>query len=158
MSFANFHQHCMKCKKGKPCNKKHVYVMELKLEVYEKSQKFKDANPNYKQGMPCVYVGKTSHHPRCRQSQHNNCKIGDWQGKKWTCYCGMKSETVSECKLSTRTSSKVGKFMTGFLLKSLYKKYNPQSDSQSNEEAEEKLANDLRSQGFGVWAGHLDSS
>jgi len=69
----------------------------------------------------------------------------------------MKSEPVSECKLSTRTSGKVGKYMTGFLLKSLYKKYNPQIDPQSNEEAEEKLANELRSQGFGVWAGHLDA-
>lgn len=69
----------------------------------------------------------------------------------------MKSEPVSECKLSTRTSSKVGKYMTGFLLKSLYKKYNPQLDSQSNEEAEEILANELRDKGFGVWAGHHDS-
>ena len=69
----------------------------------------------------------------------------------------MKSEPVNECKLSTRTSGRVGKYMTGFLLRNLYKKYNPQTDSQSNEEAEEKLTNELRSQGFGVWAGHLDS-
>ena len=56
MSFANFHQHCMKCKKGKPCNKKHVYVMELKK--YTKSQKFKDANPNYGRACHVYMLGK----------------------------------------------------------------------------------------------------
>ena len=70
----------------------------------------------------------------------------------------MKSEPVNECKLSTRTSGRVGKYMTGFLLRSLYKKYNPQTDSQSNEDAEKRLAKELRDKGFGVWAGHLDSS
>ena len=158
MAFDSFQQHCTRCKKGKPCGEMHVYVMELKLEVYEKVQKFSDANPNYKKGMPCVYVGKTSHHPRCRQSQHNNCKVGNWNGKKWTCYCGKKAEPINECKLSTRTSSKVGKYMTGYLLKSIYKKINPQIDSESNQVAEQELATELRNQGFGVWAGHLDQA
>ena len=158
MAFDSFQQHCTQCKKGKPCGKRHVYVMELELEVYDKNQKFRNANTNYKEGMPCVYVGKTSHHPRCRQSQHENCKIGKWNGKTWTCYCGKKSEKINVCKLSTRTSNVVGKYMTGYLLKSLYKKINPQLDSESNQSVEDELAKDLRKQGFGVWAGHLDQS
>ena len=46
--------------------------------------------------------------------------------------------------------------MTGYLKPKLYKKFNPQSNSQENEEAEEKLAKHLRELGYGVWAGHLE--
>ncbi len=48
--------------------------------------------------------------------------------------------------------------MTGNLLETLYKKINPQIDSETNQSAEDKLATKLRNQGFGVWAGHLDQS
>ena len=77
MSFDDFQRHCKKCKKGEPCGEYHVYVMELSKDVID-STKFRKVNPNYKPGMDCVYVGKTAHHPRCRQSMHNNCKIGNW--------------------------------------------------------------------------------
>jgi len=156
MAFDAFHKHCKRCKKGNPCSRRHVYVMELNLDVLNQT-KFKDANPNYKDGMDCVYVGKTSHHPRCRQSMHNNCKVGDWDGKSWTCYCKKKSG-LNACSLATRTSGRVGKFMTGYLKPSLYKKFNPQRGSSNNSEAEEKLATNLRELGYGVWAGHLDLS
>jgi len=47
----------------------HVYVIELDKDVlYE--PKFKKANPNYKTGMPCVYVGMTGHDPDHRFDQH----------------------------------------------------------------------------------------
>lgn len=48
--------------------------------------------------------------------------------------------------------------MTGYLLKSLYRKINPQFDSETNQSVEDELAKDLRKRGFGVWAGHLDQS
>ena len=48
--------------------------------------------------------------------------------------------------------------MTGYLLKSIYKKINPQIDSESNQVAEQELAIELLNQGFGVWAVHLDQA
>ena len=129
--------------------------MELDLEVLN-NKKFKNANSDYIDGMPCVYIGKTIHHPRCRQSMHNNCKVGDWEGESWTCYCTKKTGD-NLCKLSTRSSSKVGKYMTGFLMAHLFKDINPQRGSKENSQAEKDLTKHLRTLGFGVWAGHLDS-
>jgi len=156
-SFDKFHRHCTKCKKGSPCGGYHVYAMELDKQVID-NRSFKEVNPDYKNGMPCVYVGRTAHHPRCRQSQHNNCKVGDWEGKVWTCYCGKKSETKNQCEIRNRSSMKVDKYMTGYMTGSLFRKYNPQIDSEQNKIAEQRLCDDLRKAGFGVWAGHLDSN
>ena len=155
MAFNSYQKHCTKCKKSKPCSQRHIYVMELDSKVLE-LKKFKETNPNYEQGMPCVYVGKSIHHPKCRQSMHNNCKPGSWQGKKWTCYC-KKKPGINEATLATRSSSVVGKYMTGYLLPQLYKSVNPQRGPNNNSMAEEILAAELRSQGYGVWAGHHDS-
>ena len=121
-------------------------------------KKFAEANPAYIKGKDCLYIGKTSHHPRCRQSQHNSCKVGDFEGKTWTCYCGKKSNTVNECKISNRTSKIVGKYMTGLMPKRYFKRHNPQASSSESEQVEQQLAKDLRKEGFGVWAGHLDRS
>ena len=42
-----------------------IYVIELKKGVL-KHKKFKEANPNYIPGKPCVYVGYTSKTPEDR--------------------------------------------------------------------------------------------
>ena len=46
-----------------------IYVIELDKEVLEK-KKFRDANPDYKEGKPCVYVGMTSKTPEERFQLH----------------------------------------------------------------------------------------
>ena len=46
-----------------------VYVIELDKDVLHES-KFKGANPYYKTGKPCVYVGMTGLDPDTRFDQH----------------------------------------------------------------------------------------
>lgn len=46
-----------------------VYVIELDKEVLQFGE-FIKANPQYKQGMPCLYVGETRHAPRKRFNYH----------------------------------------------------------------------------------------
>ena len=41
----------------------HVYVIELDKEVVQFDD-FMLANPGYKEGMPCLFVGETRHSPR----------------------------------------------------------------------------------------------
>ena len=48
-----------------------IYVIELHKKVLEK-KKFRKENPNYIDGMPCVYVGYTSRTPEIRLNQHLN--------------------------------------------------------------------------------------
>lgn len=47
----------------------HVYVIELDMEVL-KFNEFLRANPHYKRGMPCLFVGETRHTPRKRFNYH----------------------------------------------------------------------------------------
>ena len=46
-----------------------VYVVLLSQEVLLQ-KKFKDSNPNYLAGQPCVYVGMTGKDPDMRFDQH----------------------------------------------------------------------------------------
>tara|TARA_B100000029_G_scaffold438638_1_gene454665 strand:- start:415 stop:735 length:321 start_codon:yes stop_codon:yes gene_type:complete len=46
-----------------------IYVIELDKKVLEKNR-FKEANPDYMEGSPCVYVGMTSKSPEERFKQH----------------------------------------------------------------------------------------
>lgn len=46
-----------------------VYVIELDTEVL-KFDEFIRANPQYKEGMPCLFVGETRHTPRKRFNYH----------------------------------------------------------------------------------------
>ena len=48
-----------------------IYVIELNKKVLE-NKKFRKENPNYVDGMPCVYVGYTSRTPEIRLNQHLN--------------------------------------------------------------------------------------
>ena len=47
----------------------HVYVIELDKEVL-KFDEFINANPQYKPGMPCLFVGETRHTPKKRFNYH----------------------------------------------------------------------------------------
>ena len=48
-----------------------IYVIELDREVLKK-RKFREANPDYVEGNPCVYVGMTSKSPEERFKQHKD--------------------------------------------------------------------------------------
>ena len=151
MPFRDFQKHCTECKKGEPCGKHHLYVMKLDPSILEK-RKFRKANPNYVDGQPLYYVGMTKHHPRCRQSQHQNySKEGN---TKWTCYCQLRPGRHAYKWLGERPSSVVWGHTKGHLRA---KPLAPWPDKESAEEAERELAEQLRQDGCGVWAGHHDA-
>ena len=99
----------------------HVYVIELSGDVwYEK--KFRDANPGYILGKPCVYVGMTGLNPDIRFDKH---KAGI-QSNRYVQQYGLR------------------------LLPQLYEVYNPMP-YQGACEMEVELAIGLREAGYGVW-------
>ena len=46
-----------------------IYVIELDKEILQ-LKKFREANPDYQEGKPCVYVGMTGKTPTERFEQH----------------------------------------------------------------------------------------
>ena len=102
-------------------NHHHVYVIELSKEVLLES-KFKQCNPNYVIGKPCVYIGMTGLDPDIRFDKH---KAGI-QSNRYVKQYGL------------------------WLLPDLYEGFNPMSyDAACAMEVE--IGIDLRSAGFGVW-------
>jgi hypothetical protein len=98
-----------------------IYVIELDPSIL-KLRKFKDKNPNYKKGKPCVYVGMTYRTPEERFEQHRR---------------GYKS------------SRYVKKY--GIRLKPrLYESHNPMT-RENAEEMEVEKARRLRNRGYAVW-------
>ena len=101
----------------------YVYVIQLDKEVI-KSNKFKRYNPDINPNLPCYYVGQSCHPPETRF----------WQHKK-----GYKSNKFAK------------KYGLGLCPK-LYDNYNPISTRKKAEIIEEKLAENLRIKGHGVWS------
>jgi len=98
-----------------------IYVIELDKQVLEK-RKFREANPDYVDDSPCVYVGMTSRTPEERFEQH---------------------------KSGYRSSRIVKQF--GIRLKPRqYQSLNPMSRDEATEMEFEK-ARRLRKKGWGVW-------
>jgi len=98
-----------------------VYVVELSRDVlYER--RFVKANPDYKPGKPCVYVGMTGLDPDLRFDRH---KAGI-QSNKYVKDFGLQ------------------------LLPELYEAYNPMPYEDARY-MEVDLAIRLRESGFGVW-------
>lgn len=54
---------------AKSSKSRNLYIITLHPEVLARKE-FRDANPNYIEGMPCVYVGITIHDPGDRYEQH----------------------------------------------------------------------------------------
>ena len=108
-----------------------VYVIELAKRVFTESFKFRNANPQFNGVLQCLYVGMTSKTPAERFKQHK------------TGYRNLKGH-----KLSSNIVQKYGTY----LRPGLYNHIN--LDSMTRQEAlkqEEKLAWDLRRQGYAVW-------
>ena len=108
-----------------------VYVIELSKKVFTEDWKFRAANPQYNGVLECLYVGMTSKTPAERFIQHK------------TAYRNKKGH-----KLSSNIVHKYG----SYLRPSLYNNFNlkPMTSAQALK-MEEKLAWDLRRQGYAVW-------
>ncbi len=99
----------------------HVYVVELSPEVL-RHVRFLRANPGYKAGKPCVYVGMTGLDPDLRFDRH---KAGI-QANRFVTEFGLR------------------------LLPELYELYNPLTYDEARS-LEVELGIDLREGGYGVW-------
>lgn len=99
----------------------HVYVVELADQVWNEPR-FRKANPDYRLGMPFVYVGMTGLDPDLRFDKH---KAGI-QANRFVFDYGLR------------------------LLPQLYEVYNPMP-YEAAREMEVELAIGLREAGYGVW-------
>ena len=107
-----------------PREKRHhhyVYVVELADQVWNEPR-FRKANPDYRLGMPFVYVGMTGLDPDLRFDKH---KAGI-QSNRYVFDYGLR------------------------LLPQLYEVYNPMP-YEAAREMEVELAIGLREAGYGVW-------
>lgn len=108
-----------------------VYVVELSKKVFSENRRFREANPQFNGVLECLYVGMTSKTPKERFEQHK------------TGYRNRKGH-----KLSSYFVQKYG----SYLRPSLYNHINmkPMNREQALK-MEEKLAWELRRQGYAVW-------
>ena len=108
-----------------------VYVVELSKKVFTENRKFREVNPQFNGVLECLYVGMTSKTPQERFIQHR------------TGYVNKKGH-----KLSANIVQKYGMY----LRPSLYDHLNLKTMTRAEALAmEEKLAWDLRRQGYAVW-------
>ena len=108
-----------------------VYVVELKKRVFTENRKFREANPQFNGVLECLYVGMTSKTPAERFRQHKTGYINK-KGYKISAYIVQKYGT--------------------YLRPSLYDHINLKSMTRAEALLqEEKLAWDLRRQGYAVW-------
>jgi hypothetical protein len=108
-----------------------VYVIELSRKVFNENRKFREANPQFNGVLQCLYVGMTSKTPAERFKQHK------------TGYVNKKGH-----KLSANIVERYG----SYLRPSLYDHINLKAMTRQQALAmEEKLAWDLRRQGYAVW-------
>ena len=108
-----------------------VYVVELKKKVFTENWRFRAANPQFNGVLECLYVGMTSKTPAERLKQHK------------TGYINKRGH-----KLSAYIVEKYG----SYLRPSLYEHMNQKPMTRQQALLmEEKLAWDLRRQGYAVW-------
>ena len=160
MASDDFQKHCKKCKKGEPCGQFHVYVLTVDPRLKEgrrsKKIRFRKVNPDTHENGEPLYVGKCECSPRCRQSKHRNYDSN--KSTKWYCYCGKYESTNSYHRYRDNPTS-IHDFLKGgygYLQPKHFRKLNPFKTSEEAEIAEEKLAIQLRKDGYAVWAGHHD--
>ena len=108
-----------------------VYVVELKKKVFTENTRFRLANPQFNGVLQCLYVGMTSKTPKERFEQHRTGYVNK-KGHNLSAYLVLKYGT--------------------FLRPSLYEHLNLKPMTRAEALImEEKLAWDLRRQGYAVW-------
>ena len=100
---------------------RNLYVIRLDDAVLLE-QKFRERNPDYRRGKPCVYVGETARDPETRFQQHLD---------------GYKA---------ARIARRYGKY----LMRKKYKHLNPVPAAEAKAQ-EKALATALQRKGYGVW-------
>lgn len=108
-----------------------VYVVELSKKVFTEDAKFRAANPQFNGVLQCLYVGMTSKTPAERFRQHKTGHIS----KKGH-------------KISANIVQKYGSYLRPSLYNHLNEKPMTRADALG---VEEKLAMQLRRQGYAVW-------
>jgi predicted GIY-YIG superfamily endonuclease len=108
-----------------------VYVVELSKKVFTENWRFRAANPQFNGVLECLYVGMTSKTPQERLKQHK------------TGYINKKGH-----KLSANIVQKYGRYLRPSLCEHLNTKPMKRQEALA---MEEKLALDLRRQGYAVW-------
>ena len=103
--------------------KYYVYVIDLKKEILN-INKFKDKNPDYIKGKPCVYVGQSIYEPKARFKQHLDGYKANRYAKKFGNFLRKKNTGVK----------------------------NPYLSRKAVEKAEAETAERLRKRGYGVWS------
>jgi len=111
-----------------------IYVIELNKKVLEK-KKFRKENPNYIDGMPCVYVGYTSRTPEIRLNQHLNGKRNKKGYRLFNRYAHNFGEALRSVDY---------KYLNRFMRKKSISKEAAMS-------LEVKKAESLRRKGYAVW-------
>lgn len=114
-----------------PTIKYQVYVVELSKRVFTENAKFRAANPQFNGVLECLYVGMTSKTLADRLKQHK------------TGYINKKGH-----KLSANLVHKYGIFLRPSLYE--YLNFIPMTRQEALN-IEEKLAWELRKQGYAVW-------
>lgn len=108
-----------------------VYVVELSKKVFTENSRFRAANPQFNGVLECLYVGMTSKTPAERFKQH---------------------KTGYKTKKGTDISAAIVYKYGTYLRPSLYHHLNlGQMTREQALKMEEKLAWDLRRQGYAVW-------
>ena len=117
--------------------KHRVYAFYMNEEVLDK-EKFREANPDYETGQPCVYVGMTGKTIEERYEEHTNPRNKNYKkGSKWMKKHGVRgfSEALAIDLLShPNISRETLTFGEALQNEKLYAEW-------------------LRSKGFGVWWG-----
>lgn len=114
-----------------PSRSYRVYVIELSKRVFTDNYRFRAANPQFNGVLECLYVGMTSKTPAERFKQHK------------TGYRNIKGHNLS---------SYIVRKYGAYLRPSLYDHLNLKPMTRQEAlKAEEKLAWDLRRQGYAVW-------
>ena len=101
--------------------KYYLYAIRLRDDVLTK-RKFVSANPKYRPGKPCFYVGTSIYPPKKRFAKHLAGERSSW----WVRTFGLH---VAKRKCKVRLKSVHG----------------------AREEVERAYAEELRSQGYGIW-------
>lgn len=107
-----------------------VYVIELSIKVFSENAKFRAANPQFNGSLQCVYVGQTSKTIKERFLQHKS----GFRNKKGH-------------KLSSKIVEKYGMYLRS----SLFNHIKPMKTRVEALKMEEKLALELRREGYAVW-------
>lgn len=101
----------------------YIYVIKLDPRVLD-IQRFREANPDYVHGQPCVYVGSSAEKPEDRFAKH---MAGGKTASSWVKNFGM------------------------HLKPRFYESHNPMDTREEAVAMEVEKARRLRKRGWGVW-------